>query len=78
MRMTECVCRGRDTLSDISECDEMSQAFPTMLVYSNIVGRLALLSLNTKAHFIGLSFHWFGFILMSPVTMVTQGGRKDF
>ena len=53
------MCRGRDTLSDISECDEMSQAFPTMLVYSNIVGRLALLSLNTKlislvSHFIGL------------------------
>ena len=54
-----CVCRGRDTFSDISECDEMSQAFPTMLAYSNIVGRLALLSLNTKlislvSHFIGL------------------------
>ena len=35
VRMRVCVCRGRDTLSDISECDEMSQAFPTMLVYSN-------------------------------------------
>ena len=55
VRMRECVCRGRGTLSDvISECDEMSQAFPTMLVYSNIVGRLALLSLNTKKS----SFHW--------------------
>ena len=48
VRMTECVCRGRDTLSDISECGEMSQAFPSKLVYSNMVGRLALLSLNTK------------------------------
>ena len=34
--MRECVCRGRDTLSDISECDEMSQAFPTMLVYRSV------------------------------------------
>ena len=64
-----CVCVYRE-----SECDEMSQAFPTMLVYSKIVGRLALLSLNTKKS----SFHWFDFILMSPVTMVTQGHRKDF
>ena len=54
-----CVHACVDTLSDISEGDEMSQAFPTMLAYSNIVGRLALLSLNTKlislvSHFIGL------------------------
>ena len=35
MRECVCVCRGRDTLSDISECNEMSQTFPTMLVYSN-------------------------------------------
>ena len=73
MRVCVCVCRGRDTLSDISECDEMSQAFPTMLVYSNIVGTLitlnlsliicvellvALLSLSTKL--ISLVSHFIG------------------
>ena len=49
-------------------------------LYTQILweGWLCCHSIPKNAHFIGLSFHWFGFILMSPVTMVTQGCRKDF
>ena len=54
VRMRECVCVEGEILSltsvNVMRCPRLSP----LLVYSNMVGRPALLSLNTKKS----SFHW--------------------
>ena len=80
VRMRVCVCVEGEILSltsvSVMRCPRLS---PPCL-YTQILweGWLCCHSIPKKAHFVGLSFHWFEFILMSPVTMVTQGRRKDF